>query len=194
MVDIKLEKIFQIHGSPVSAHFSLKKGITILTGENGVGKSTFFHYLKNHRAQIFGNFTCAFMDQFPLAPLSELRGKDIINILQQDLQGFDAAFAHKFLDEARMTKLLENTVESYSGGENQMFKFALLISQKAQFYFLDEPLQYLDNQNIIKLLTELRKRDNKYILIIEHRKEKIEEYTDHSLTMKNINNSIMIGI
>lgn len=192
MVNIELVNAFQIHAKKVSANFSLEKGLNVLTGPNGIGKSTFFNYLKHHRKELLLNRSCAFMDQFPLQPLSELRGKDIIQIMAEDFSHFDVHKAYHFVSQFSFEHLLYNKVQSYSGGENQIFKFILLLSQQADFYFLDEPLQYLDDKNIELFLDVLKEFNDKYVFIIEHRKEKIQQLSARFIIMKQDQQSIKI--
>lgn len=189
---LNFENIFKVHNVNVSCDLTLNEGISVLTGANGVGKSTFFHFLKNHRAEVLPGLTCAFMDQFPLHPLSELRGEDLIHILDTDISWFDGNKAKALIKKFHFEKLISNKVESYSGGENQIIKFVLLLSQNVDCYFLDEPLQYLDDKNISLVLDELQASSNKKILIIEHRKEKISNVSPHFFTMSKDEGSITI--
>lgn len=186
------KNIFQVHHLNVSCDFLLSTGVNVLTGNNGIGKSTFFHYIKNHRIKLLPGLTCAFMDQFPILPLSELRGEDIINILEEEISFFSIERAMKLVTDFHFTKLLNNRVESYSGGENQILKFILLLSQEADCYFLDEPLQYLDDKNISLVIDKLQILENKRILIIEHRKEKISNINPHFFEMSKKEGSITI--
>lgn len=189
---VQKDKIFKVSEKYVSCNFELKSGINVLFGPNGIGKTTFFHYIKSNRKDILGNSTCAFMDQFPLAPVSELTGNDILSILKKDLVNFDFEKVDFLINKFNFTRLLNSKVENYSGGENQIFKFIILMGQNADIYFLDEPLQYLDNDNVEKLLEVLESLNSKKILIVEHRKEKIESRDYNNVYMKNNNELIEI--
>lgn len=189
---IKAQKIFNIRHLSVSCDLELRTGINLLTGSNGIGKSTFFHYLKNYRSELIPGLTCAFMDQFPLLPLSELRGEDIIHILNKDISWFRADIAYSLVEFLSLKKLLCHKVESYSGGENQLFKFILLLSQDVDCYFLDEPLQYLDDHNISLVLEKIQNLKDKKVLIIEHRKEKLLQIKPYSFEMKQQEGGITI--
>lgn len=189
---ITLKDIFQVHKENVSCDIELRSGISVLTGPNGIGKSTFFHYLKNHRSSCLPGLTCAFMDQFPLLPLSELRGEDLISILDKDISWFNGEVSQKLVKKFNFENLLKNKVESYSGGENQILKFILLLSQEVDCYFLDEPLQYLDDKNIASFIKSLQDLADKKILIIEHRKEKISHINPHLYEMNKSEGGITI--
>ena len=189
---IQKEKIFKVRDKYVSCNFEIKSGINVLFGPNGIGKSTFFHYIKNNRKDITGNNSCAFMDQFPLTPLSELTGEDVLLILKKDLGDCNSEKVDYLVNKFKFGKLLNSKVENYSGGENQVFKFIILMGQRADIYFLDEPLQYLDNDNVEKLLEVLETLNDKRILIVEHRKEKIEPRNYNNVYMKNTNELIEI--
>ena len=189
---LKSKNIFQVHDVNVSCDLVLNEGINVLTGANGIGKSIFFHYIKNHRTEVLPGLSCAFMDQFPLLPLSELRGEDLIQILDSDIPWFNGQKSKELIKEFQFERLLGNKVESYSGGENQIIKFVLLLSQDVDCYFLDEPLQYLDDKNIALVLEKLQSLSSKKVLIIEHRKEKISEVKPHFFEMSKNEGGITI--
>ena len=190
---ISQTQLFYVNAYSVNCELEIFDGLNILTGRNGIGKTTFFDYIKNHAKELFPNKVCAFMDQFPLKPLIELRGIDILQILEEDISRFKPDKANELIDLFNFRKLLDACVENYSGGENQIFKFILMMGQQADIYFLDEPLQYLDDKNIEKLMSEIYQLSDKKIVMIEHRLEKLLDLNCHWIEMKEWNQNIIIS-
>lgn len=189
---IENQKLFKVKNIWVDCNFELKDGLNILSGSNGIGKTSFLNFLKVHKKDIFKSHVCAFMDQASLKPISELTGSEVLNILSSDLDRFDKNRALDLIDQFDFNKLLNSKVEVYSGGENQVFKFILLVAQNSDIYFLDEPLQYLDDENVQKMLKVLDGLKNKKLFMVEHRKEKLNEVSFHQINMENIQDALVI--
>lgn len=189
---IENQKLFKVKNIWVDCNFELKDGLNILSGSNGIGKTSFLNFLKVNKKDIFKNHICAFMDQASLKPISELTGAEILNILSSDLDRFDKNRALDLVEQFGFNKLLNAKVEVYSGGENQVFKFILLVAQNSDIYFLDEPLQYLDDDNVQKMLKVLDGLKTKKLFMVEHRKEKLNEVSFHQINMKNIHDGLVI--
>lgn len=191
---IKSRNLFYVNKRPVSADFELTKGITLLTGDNGVGKTSFFNYLKESKSEFFKEATFAFMDQFPLMTINEIRLCDVLKLVSDTDFFFDTNLLSKLLDRYNLNYLLERPVRLYSGGENQLVKFLLMISQNVDYYFLDEPLHYIDQERLILLKEDLIKlAKDKVILVIEHRSHEIEALNPKLLKMKNTSKGVQIS-
>ncbi|MFN8369230.1 MAG: ATP-binding cassette domain-containing protein [Bacteriovoracaceae bacterium] len=145
-----------------------------LTGENGVGKSTFFHALKtvaNQNLKLKNN--CSFLDQLPLQPLSHLRGIDYLNtiiefcpqtVLTKNLKAFE------LIEQFSFHQHLEKRVVELSGGENQTLKILGTFLINGGFYFLDEPTHFLDinRRNTLENYLKSLLKQNKSLFMIEH--------------------------
>ena len=49
-MEIKLDSKFSVNGLYVQGSLHLRRGLNVLCGNNGIGKSTLFHYIKNNKA------------------------------------------------------------------------------------------------------------------------------------------------
>jgi energy-coupling factor transporter ATP-binding protein EcfA2 len=178
----------------VKGDLELKSGLNVLSGRNGLGKSTLFNFIKNNRNKFFENEKLSFMDQFPLMPLSELRVQDLFNILVEDISYFDIKKSNELLDFFKFNSLLTRSVNLLSGGENQILKFILASSQKTNFYFFDEPLQYLDGENLKKVIDEIKNLStSSTVVVIEHRKEHLSHLDVNWIEMVEDGDSILVG-
>ena len=192
---IDFTKQFSIHNRAVSCRAELLVGnLNLLVGDNGVGKSTFFHYVKNNFKSLFPNDKVAFMDQFPLRSISELRVCDIINTLEEDFKSFDKEKANHLFELFDFAKFNLAVLNQLSGGENQIFKFIITNSQKASLYFLDEPLQFLDSKNLIKVkeVIAAQVKEGKTFFMIEHRKELVKDLAKNWIQMEISEEEIFI--
>jgi ATP-binding cassette subfamily E protein 1 len=191
---IENKELFIVNSLPVNINVDLKEGLYLLVGENGVGKTSFFNYLKEHKENLSPKSRFAFMDQFPLSAINEIRLTDILKLLESSKTTFDLKKANHFIDKYQIRYLLDRPLIQYSGGENQVVKFIILICQDVEFYFLDEPLQYIDKKRIVLLkedIAELAKR--KTIVIIEHRAHELEELNPYMITMEKKGCEVIIN-
>lgn len=68
-----------------------------------------------------------------------------------------------------LNKILSQKFENLSGGEKQLLKILLFLSFKSQFFFIDEPLNFLDyfhKEYVLKILQHLN--ETKTLFIVEH--------------------------
>jgi ABC-type Mn2+/Zn2+ transport system ATPase subunit len=148
--------------------FELKPSqIVVITGENGLGKST----LLNRVWRELPDPRKTFIEQQPLdffydRTLEELKAILIHSCLHEmDRNRFEYLW-EKFLLKERESRYLSQL----SGGENQSLKIACALGRGANFFFLDEPFQSLDNNRKIflkEILEELRE-EGKAIMLVEH--------------------------
>jgi energy-coupling factor transporter ATP-binding protein EcfA2 len=193
-MEIQFNSNLFVNGLEVKGSLILKDGLNVLTGSNGLGKSTVFNYIKNNRAEFFLDKNLSFMDQFPLMPLSELRVKDVFKILKDDIPFFDNEKLDHLITHFNFEHLLSRSVQLLSGGENQILKFILTSSQKTKYYFFDEPLQYLDGDNLVKIIEQIKElSESSTIILIEHRKEHLTELNANWIYMTKNIDSILIG-
>lgn len=145
-----------------------------ISGENGVGKSSFFHWLKLHRSQFFAQ-PCAFLDQgrlSTLAPLTIREGMQIFNEYFKNFLRPDViAFQENFIAKYQMSNFLNHKINELSGGENQLVKILYCFSQQADWFFMDEPFQFLDESR-----RQLLKAD--FLALVDH-KQKTITFNDH---------------
>jgi translation initiation factor RLI1 len=165
------QNLFMLGTFRVNSMLELTSGLNLLVGPNGIGKSSLIHFIKLHQKDLFPALSVAFMDQLPLAPLSDLRAIDVWQILKETMSHMSNSRWESLVQEFAFEKKLTQPIQTLSGGENQILKFILMYSQQADIYFLDEPSQYLDSENWEKVQKKILQALDKTWLIIEHRPE-----------------------
>jgi ABC-type multidrug transport system ATPase subunit len=163
------DNYFCVNDMQVDVDINLNVGLNLLTGPNGIGKSSFLNALKHDVLSIFSKRKVAFMDQFPLAPVNEVRLLDVLKMMSGSFEHFDQAQARRLIKMFDIDYLVNRSIKLLSGGENQLVKFILAASQRVDFYFLDEPLQFLDKEKLklVKSHLELLAKTS-CVFIIEH--------------------------
>lgn len=153
--------------------------LTLISGANGVGKSSLIHLLKIHQKKYFAGHHPVFVDQFPLQPLNEISLSDTLKLFDGcRIEGLDLfTIVYKECENFK-----DIPIKNLSGGQNQLCKMAIALFVSGDIFVLDEPFQFLDQRNldlVLKILQEL-KNSNKAILLVEHRKEIVQEIIDYT--------------
>ena len=139
-----------------------------------------------------------FLDQFPLRPLSHLRGEDLLQMLRevypQRVRGPLADF--HLIDQFHFRSLLTTPISHLSGGENQILKILAALYLKSDLYFLDEPSQNLDPHHLQVLGECLLKGQEKgeTFLMIDHNQFFLRQYCWGMVTLakENCHGSVLI--
>ena len=91
------------------------------------------------------------------------------------------------LEQLGMQDFAQRQISQLSGGQQQRVFLARALSQQAEVYFMDEPLQGVDattEHAIMQLLRTLRSQ-GKTVVVVHHDLETVEEYFDW-VTMLNV--------
>ena len=123
-----------------------------LTGANGIGKSTIIHYLLDD----FDGITAGTIHKPNQLTISYVRQN------YEDNRGTLSEFAEKqkvdyqtFLNNLRKLgmerEVFHNRIEQMSMGQRKKVELAKSLSQEAELYIWDEPLNYLDVFNQVQL-------------------------------------------
>lgn len=114
--------------------FELKPGAHILSGVNGVGKTTLLKQISrdSHADQLI------YLNQFPELPHPHLLASTLKTILSKSPELVDILELKPLIHKSGQLR------HHFSGGERQRILLALSLSCPAQWYLLDEPLSSVD--------------------------------------------------
>lgn len=142
----------------------------ILVGENGIGKSTLLHRF----CTLLDPSTWVLVEQKTLDYFFERKLSTLKSLfLQVRPPQLNKEVFHYLWNAFELHKKEDRWISQLSGGEGQALKLCLTLSKETDFYFLDEPTQYLDigrKQFLFSYLEELRKK-GKSLLLVEHDRE-----------------------
>jgi ATP-binding cassette subfamily E protein 1 len=189
------ENAFALYGLPAPGDGQ----VTGILGPNGIGKTTAVRILADELAPNLGE-TAADADPSWEEILAEYRGTELQNYLEAMRDG-DVTVARKpqYVDQIPDTfdgttrQLLERTdergdldylidrvgirpvvdqdIDTLSGGELQRVALVATLARDADFYFLDEITPYLDigqRMTAARLVRELADEEDRSMLVVEH--------------------------
>lgn len=141
---------------------------TIISGPNGMGKSTFLHRLIQQYRSLY-HFSL--VGQKPLDYFYDRTVREVRNILLQSRK--EQVVEKKLLQLWEGLGLVEKEdrpLSALSGGELQSLKLALGLGKKASVFLLDEPFQSLDVARKAFLCGALDdwRREGSALLVVEH--------------------------
>jgi energy-coupling factor transport system ATP-binding protein len=180
--------------------------ITLLSGESGSGKSTLIETILHIAPEYHpGKATGRFIhddDNWETATVSVMGNRAGLVFQNPDSQFCtytvvdELAFAlenigapeqliethiEHALKATGIAHLRERTLHSLSGGEKQKVAIASILTQNPPLIIFDEPSSNLDpesRRSLMSLITELKEKEHKTILIVEHNLELILPHVD----------------
>ena len=181
--------------------FTIHKGITTLTGDNGTGKTTLLHaisQLKKYKGNIYFKdskvkksrklyrkiSTClqdAFQQFISLMPREEIS-------VQKDIWDHANMWQERLLKEFDLEKELDKSLYYYSGGQRKLIQLMCLLSQKTELLLLDEPFTHLDERAcsfIMDWIEENKKLVGQSFIIVSHRLEPLNNRSDYHIEISN---------
>lgn len=148
--------------------FELQDGeVMVITGENGVGKSTFLK-------KVFADFSSLSIGYCPQKHLDHFYDRTLADLkelfIKLELPNFDQKQFHYFWEQFGLNQKENKLLSQLSGGESQALKICLTIAKQADLYLLDEPTQYLDEKKriVLKEYIEALARIGKMVLVVDH--------------------------
>ena len=197
---LKLENVIIFQGNKKllnTTDFTIHKGITTLTGDNGTGKTTLLHaisQLKKYKGNIYFKdskvkksrklykiiSTClqdAFQQFISLMPREEIS-------IQKDIWNHATLWQERLLKEFDLEKELDKSLYYYSGGQRKLIQLMCLLSQKTELLLLDEPFTHLDERAcsfIMDWIEENKRLVGQSVIIVSHRLEPLNNRSDYHI-------------
>lgn len=182
-------------------------GIIALVGPNGAGKSTLLTMMGRLMVPTSGSITIGGLD------VNRAPSRDVaraVAILRQEnhfvtrltvrqLVGFgryphsrgrlteaDEDAISQAIDFLDMTDLEQRFLDQLSGGQRQRAYVAMVLAQDTDYLLLDEPLNNLDAQHSVSMMTQLRRAADELgrtIVIVLHDINFAAAYSDYIVAM-----------
>ena len=201
---LKLKEVIITQGNKKllnTTDFTIHKGITTLTGDNGTGKTTLLHaisQLKKYKGSFYFKdskvkksrklykkiSTClqdAFQQFISLMPREEIS-------MQKDIWEHAHVWQERLLKEFDLEKELDKSLYYYSGGQRKLIQLMCLLSQKTDLLLLDEPFTHLDERAcsfIMNWIEENKKLVGQSFIIVSHRLEPLNNRSDYHIEISN---------
>ncbi len=191
MVTIHLDLPLFIQNYHLKGNLDLpSKGVVLITGENGVGKSTLCHYLFEEKIlpqKVVWTESNQFRSIYPITVHSILalykeNGTDI------DLERYQLLYSL-----FKMSIWSERIWSELSSGQGQMLKLLMGLSLNAETYLLDEPAHFLDQEKLRALsdvITSISKES--LVIIIDHRIDWFDGKMDKHYQLQAKDQTIMV--
>jgi ABC-type multidrug transport system ATPase subunit len=199
MIEIKkisfARKDHQIYNE-FSASLSTGEAV-LLTGPNGCGKSTLIQLIGGLLKPASGEIE---IDGVKIAEASAKQQATLRSIAPQR-RSFTLAFSvaevlnfvpkklrisdnSRVVEALALQELLNKKVTELSIGQQERVSLALTLTQRAEYYLLDEPFSAQDVESsgrILELINELK--NEKGVLVISHNQDAISEQFDRVISL-----------
>lgn len=177
--------------------FTVKKGQTIgILGESGKGKTTLLKAISDmidYSGKIEKNGRIAQVFQDPYSSLNPSMSvgrilDEVVRISFPDAKPSERAEAvtETMISVGLEKELLKRRPSELSGGQRQRTAIAMAVIAKADIILLDEPVTALDatiQVKILRLLEELKRKNNLTYLIISHDERVIRNMCDECISL-----------
>jgi len=192
-IDVLYENILD-----VPKLFIEKGKITTLVGSSGSGKTTILRMLNKILSPTQGRIL---LNQTDLRDINTVTHRRQVTMLSQNPVVFEGSIRDnlniglKFqersllsddellsmLEKVKLKKSLNTSPNVLSGGEKQRLALGRVLLLNSEIYLLDEPSAALDDETeeqIIQMVTEYVRKENKTLVMVTHSKAMAENYSD----------------
>ncbi len=210
---LKLEHVKKIYTSEAGnfcalddINFELEKGkFVVILGPSGAGKTTLLNLLGGMDNATEGEIFVNNKDiaRYDKKQLTLYRREDVGFVFQfynlmpnlTALENVELATEicknalnpQKVLESVGLGERLKYFPAQLSGGEQQRVSIARAIAKNAQILLCDEPtgaLDYNTGKNVLKLLYEVSKSQNKLVIVVTHN-QALKDMADEVISIKN---------
>ena len=190
------ENAFSLYGLPVPEPGS----VTGILGPNGIGKSTAVHALAGELVPNLGDHEGddegadwepvvdrfrgtelqTYLDRLREGSISIARKPQYVDQIPKQFEGNtrellehtdERGALSELIDRLNIAPVMDQDIDSISGGELQRVAIAACLARDADFYFLDEITPYLDigqRMTAARLIRELAADSDRSMLVVEH--------------------------
>ncbi|MDD1676427.1 MAG: ribosome biogenesis/translation initiation ATPase RLI, partial [Methanomicrobiales archaeon] len=128
-----------------------------IVGANGIGKSTFARLLAGEEKPDAGSVTTTLKISYKPQYIKGTTEDTVELTLRSATRKFDTSFyQHEIVEQLALQQILQQPVNTLSGGELQRVAIALCLSREADLYILDEPSAHLDVEQRVRLPRVIR--------------------------------------
>lgn len=189
-----------------NVNFQLENGeFVVILGQSGAGKTTLLNLLGGMDNLTSGEISLdgQNISSFNKKQLTQYRRNQIGFVFQfynlmPNLTAIenvelateickDALSPQKVLEDVGLGDKTKNFPAQLSGGEQQRVSIARAIAKNPKLLLCDEPtgaLDYITGKNILRLLYDISKNNNKLVIIVTHN-QAIKEMADKVIHIKN---------
>ncbi len=181
-----------------NCNFSInKKGLWMIVGENGTGKSTLLKLIQGILKPTYGkvertaNIGMVFQNPDHQILMPNCRSELLLNINSELSRKNINKDIKNALNKVGLNGFEKRPIHTLSGGQKQRLTIACSLIKKSNFILMDEPTALLDKEsqlNILRITKELTSNTNYPVttLWITHRLEELR-FADGVAEMKNGN-------
>ena len=156
--------------------YIFNKGIYILQGESGIGKTTLLNlacgYLTPNTGSVIkkndSHISYMFQEDMLFHNLTVRENMNIkCNAINLDMEIREKIF-EKVCEKFKIYDKIDCLVQFLSGGEKKRVQLAMLAIDDCDIWLLDEPIANLDSQNSEMIMDYLFSQKQKLIIIVSH--------------------------
>nr|WP_272905496.1 ATP-binding cassette domain-containing protein [Sediminivirga luteola] len=208
MTGVRKDYASDVRIGPVTVQIP-QGGITALVGPNGAGKSTILTMIgrlldiDHGSIQVAGHDVVNTPSKAIARILSILRQENhfVTRLTVRQLVGFgrfpysrgrltaeDEHYISEAIDFLNLTELENRYLDQLSGGQRQRAYVAMVLAQNTDYVLLDEPLNNLDMQHAVQMMSQLRNAADELgrtVVIVLHDINFAAHYSDRILAMKD---------